>query len=247
VLRGTVLAAALGLAVPGCAPAELSPVGAKVAVVAAADVRCVRVAPVQASAGYNGRSGEANLAGVEAALRNEAALRGADTIVITSRQLGAAPVDPLARSSTMTSGGCPNCVTMTAHAYRCPGGSPTATAAAVTPQAAPAVTPQAAPAVTPQAAPAVPAADEFAAAVAAALAAARESARRCLPAGSAAATAQVRVTFAATGDVVYAEAEGDAFQGTPLGACVAQKLRNMHVPPWAGDPRSIQRALPLAP
>ena len=224
-MRALLLLVAVLALSAACAPAEVSVAGAKVAVLAAPRAGCTRVGPVQASAGYNGRSSEANVAGVEATLRNEAALRGGDTLVITSRQLGAMPTDWGARGA-MVSGGCPNCVAMTADVHRCPAGA-----------APPAVVTQVAPAT----------ADAFGAAAAAALAAAGESARRCLPAGSAGATAEVRVTFGATGDVVYAEVEGEAFQGTPLGACVGQKLRNMHVPPWSGEARSIQRALPLAP
>ncbi|MFT3776648.1 MAG: hypothetical protein QM820_65760 [Minicystis sp.] len=229
--------AALILIAAGCAPAELSPAGARVEVMAAPRAGCAPLGPLRASAGYNGRGAEANTAGVEAALRNDTALKGGDAIVIRERLVGAQAVDPLATSrGAITSGGCPNCVAMTADAYRCPK-APAATA----PPATTATPASATPATT-----ATPNADVFAGSADAAITAAAESARRCLPAGSAGGEARIHVTFAATGDVVYAEVEGDAFAGTPLGACVAQKLRNAHVPAFAGAARSIDRTLKIA-
>ena len=59
--------------------------------------------------------------------------------------------------------------------------------------------------------------------------------------------AKIRVTFATTGDVVYAEVEGEGFTGTPAGECVARKLRNAHVPAFAGEARSLSRSLTIAP
>jgi hypothetical protein len=219
-------AAILGLAFLGCAPTELTPAGARVEVASAPRAGCALVAPVRASAGYNGRSAEANTAGAEAALRNDAAARGGDLLVIRSREAGAAPVDPRSASrGPISSGGCPDCVTLTGDAYRCP--------AASTPQ--------------PAASGQQPATDGFATAASAALSAAAEAARRCVPAGSAGGEAKVRVTFAASGDVVYAEVEGEPFAGTAAGACVAAKLRNAHVPPFAGEPRSVERALKITP
>ncbi|APR75299.1 sodium:dicarboxylate symporter [Minicystis rosea] len=198
--------------------------GARVEVLAAPRAGCTSLGPLRATAGYNGRGADANLAGVTAALRNDAAAQGADAIVIRERALGAPTVDSLSspRGAT-TSGGCPNCVAMTADVYRCP--KAPAPPASVAPKAA----------------------DGFAEATDAALAAAAESARRCLPAGSRGGDARVRVTFAPSGDVVYAEVEGDAFTGTPAGACFASKLRNAHVPPFAGAARSIDRTLKLVP
>lgn len=119
------LAATLALAA-GCAPAALTPAGARVEVSRATRPGCQRIGPLSASLGYNGRSAEANAAAVEVALRNDAAVAAADAIVITSRRLGAgqgadAPSRPTGAS---VSGGCPNCVAMTADAYRCPTAAP---------------------------------------------------------------------------------------------------------------------------
>ena len=68
----------------------------------------------------------------------------------------------------------------------------------------------------------------------AAIAAAVESARQCRTKDGPTGEARVQVTFAATGDVVYTEVENEPFAGTPVGDCIARKLRNAHVPPWRG-------------
>ena len=60
----------------GCAPAPLTPAGARVVVTGAPDPRCALVAMLRGSAGYNGRSAENNAAAVETYLRNQAAERG---------------------------------------------------------------------------------------------------------------------------------------------------------------------------
>jgi hypothetical protein len=210
---------ALALAA-GCAPAALTPAGARVEVSRAPRAGCVRVVAVAASAGYNGRSPEANAAAAETALRNDAAASAANAIVITSRRLGAVQgADALSRpTGAMVSGGCPNCVAVTADAYRCP-------------ETAPARAPVETPATFAESA------------AEAALAAAADSARQC----GVSAEAKIRVTFATTGDVVYAEAEGDGLTGTPGGACVARKLRNAHVPAFTGEARSLSRTLTIAP
>ena len=49
----------------------------------------------------------------------------------------------------------------------------------------------------------------------------------------------MKVTFAVTGDVVYAEVDGAPFAGTPAGECIARKFRNARVPPFAGEARSL--------
>jgi hypothetical protein len=72
-----------------------------------------------------------------------------------------------------------------------------------------------------------------------ALAAASESARACRRAGGPTGEARVKVTFATTGDVVYAEVEGEPLAGSTVGECVARKFRNAHVPPFAGPARSL--------
>lgn len=192
------------------------------AVIAEARPGCAPLGSRRASAGYNGRGAEANAAGVEAELRNEAAAMGGDAVVIRDRVVGAPAIEALGGSpgearGAVTSGGCPNCIALRAEIYRC------GRAAAA-----------------PPAAPASAAAD-------AALGAAAESARRCLPPGSPGGEARVRVTFAPTGDVVYAEVEGEGFAGTALGSCVAGKIRNAHVPPFPGAPRSLERTWKITP
>lgn len=108
----------------GCAPAELTAAGADVAVRAAPAPGCERITEMTHSAGYNGRGAEANEAGAMAALRNDAAARGGDSIVVRRREIGAAPVDSLSQSKgAVNSGGCPNCVVIRAEVYRC-GGAP---------------------------------------------------------------------------------------------------------------------------
>jgi hypothetical protein len=47
------------------------------------------------------------------------------------------------------------------------------------------------------------------------------------------------VTFATTGDVVYAEVDGEPFAGSATGECVARKFRNARVPPYTGAARSF--------
>jgi hypothetical protein len=79
----------------------------------------------------------------------------------------------------------------------------------------------------------------------AALAAAADSARACRRDDAPRGEARVRVTFATTGDVVYAEVEGAPYAGTPAGDCVARKFRNAHVPPFAGDARSLATTVRL--
>lgn len=244
--------AALSLAA-ACAPAEISPAGARVDVRAAVGAGCKRVAELRASAGYNGRSGEANEAGVLASLRNDAALKNADAIVIRERTHGAPTVDSLSQSPGATqSGGCPNCVSMRADAYRCP--SAAAPSAAVRASAAPSAS--AAPgsstplpvAPGPSSAAASSADDaRFSVAADAAIAAVEERARECIAADAPRGEARLRVTFAPTGDVVYAELVGAPFEGTPAGACIAAKARNAHVPAFAGAARTLTKTLRLAP
>ena len=216
-----------------CAPPALTPAGARVAVVTAPEGGCALVAMLRGSAGYNGRSGETNVADVEHYLRNQAAAQGGDAIVITSRLLGARGADGDTLSQprgAAVSGGCPNCVAMTANAYRC-ASRHGATAVAATH----------APPPLPTSAAAVDQDPPFSAKAAdAALAAAAESARRCRAAGAAAGEARVKVTFAGTGDVVYAEVLSDPVAGTPVGECVARKFRNARVPAFSGAAKSVE-------
>ncbi len=187
---------------------------------------CALVAELRGSAGYNGRSGETNAADVEIYLRNQAAERGGTALVITSRRRGTNDDgDTLSQPrGAAVSGGCPNCIAMTASAYRCSSPvSPPAPTASVAPVAAPAHT-AAAPS---HAADAVDTDPPFATKAAeAALAAAASSARACRTEGGPTGEARVKVTFATTGDVVYSEAEGAPFAGSPTGECLARKFKN---------------------
>jgi hypothetical protein len=80
-------------------------------------------------------------------------------------------------------------------------------------------------------------------AAAAALAAAAESARASCGRGSPAGEARVKVTFATTGDVVYAEVPDAPFEGSATGECVARKFRNARVPPFSGPARTLEAAV----
>jgi hypothetical protein len=221
----------------GCAPTELGAAGARVIVAEVAPPGCASLGQVRASAGYNGRGTDSNDAGVTASLRNDAAALGGDTLVVTSRTRGAAPVDPLAPRAGMTSGGCPSCVSATAVAYRC----------GVAPKPAPAS-----------------GASALAEAAKVALAAAADRARTCVPTSGAAhdgvasgpkprppseptGEATLHVTFAATGDVVYAEVTGAGFAGTPIAACMEDKLRHARIPASTSAPPSLSITLSFPP
>ena len=81
----------------------------------------------------------------------------------------------------------------------------------------------------------------------AALAAAAESASRCAAKDAPAGEAQVKVTFATTGDVVYVEVLGEGFAGSLAGECVARKFRNARVPAFAGEARSLVKGVRFGP
>jgi hypothetical protein len=207
----------------GCAPAPLTPAGARVALTGTPGAGCSLVAALRGSAGYNGRSGETNAADVEIYLRNQAAEHGGDALVITSRRLGASDdSDTLSQPrGAGVSGGCPNCVALTANAYRCRNGTPVAATAARAADVAETDPPFATKAAE------------------AAMAAAASSARGCRTQGGPTGEARVTVTFATTGDVVYSEAEGTPFAGSATGECIARKFRNARVPPFSGQARSL--------
>ncbi len=193
------------------------------------------MASLRGSAGYNGRSGETNADAVENYLRNQAAERGGDALVITSRQLGGLGGDADSLSQprgAQVSGGCPNCVSMTANAYHCP--APPAPRLSPSPASPPK------PSVVADADP--PFAEKVAAA---ALAAAAESARACRDRAATGGEARVKVTFATTGDVVYSEVVGEPYAGTATGECVSRKFRNARVPPFSGEARTLQAVVRL--
>ena len=206
----------VSLGVAGCGADQLTPAGARVEIDRAPREGCRLIAAARGSAGYNGRSGEENTAAVERYLKNQAAERGGNRMVITERKLGGGESgDTLSTPRGATSsGGCPNCVAMSANVYACP--------------------------VAPASPPATPFPVE---AAQAALAAAARSASSCAASGE----ARVKLTFATSGDVVYVEAEVDGVAGTPAGECVARKFRNVHLPAFTGEARSMEKSVRLAP
>lgn len=146
-IRRAGLAAALALALAGCAAAELTPLGAAVEIGAAPRPECKRLGPVRAALGYNGRSPEENLAAALVSLRNEAATLGGDALVVTSKELGSmgifgAPPPP---SGGVVGSGCPNCVAMEATAYRCGARAIAPAAPSAKPIAAPGDAPRSSP------------------------------------------------------------------------------------------------------
>jgi hypothetical protein len=232
----------LALALGACTPLVLTPGGAAVEERPRPTPGCTLVASLRGSAGYNGKAAEVNEADVGIYLRNEAAARGAQAIVITSRRRGAAgDGDTLSqpRGASVT-GGCPNCIAVTADAYRCPSVSAGATPASAAPSIRPAPSASAAPR---------EAAAFSEAAAEAALAAASRSAHACVPEGTIANAAEVQIalTFATTGDVVFAEVTRGSFVGTPIGDCMARKFRNASVPPFSGEARSLTTSFKLGP
>jgi hypothetical protein len=238
----------------GCAPDPLTPAGARVAWAQKPGAGCSLVAELRGSAGYNGRSAETNTGDVEIYLRNQAAARGGDALVITSRRNGATDdSDTLSQPrGAQVSGGCPNCVAITASAFRCPvtmGETPIPPAQPAAPPHPVASAARVTVPVPVAAAPAASTADTdppFAVKAAeAALAAATESARACGAKGGPTGEARVKVTFATTGDVVYSEAEGPPFAGSPAGECIARKFRNARVPPFSGAARSLTATVPI--
>jgi hypothetical protein len=201
---------------------------------AAPGPECSLVASLRGSAGYNGKAADANETDVGIYLRNEAAQRGAQAIVLTSRRTGAATDgDTLSQPrGSSVSGGCPNCIAITADAYRCERAATKALPKPIAPPSATASDPP------------------FSQAAAdAALEAASRGARACVPAGAAgdATALDVSVTFATTGDVVYAEVVRGGVAGTGLGDCIARKFRNAHLPPFSGEARSITTTVRLGP
>ncbi|MFT3769428.1 MAG: DUF4156 domain-containing protein [Minicystis sp.] len=227
-MRGTILFCTL---LTGCAVTQLSPSGASVEVATAARPDCEFAGTIRASEGFNARTPETNMEAVQASLRNQAADRGANLIVITSQQLGtsggAAYVPP---GGGVVNGGCPNCISMMASVYRCGGGGGSVQVARRAPAAAPA-----APASRP---------GEFPRKAAeAALAAAAESARSCKPAGTPGGNAVVKVTFATTGDVVFTDVIGAPYAGTPVADCIGRIFRNAHLPAFEGESVTTTRTL----
>jgi hypothetical protein len=226
----------------GCAVTEISPAGAAVEVGTGERADCQFLGTIHASEGANARTPETNIEAVQASLRNQAADRGANRIVITSQQLGTGMGSTLIipAKTPIVTGGCPNCISMAASVYKCGGGSGPVRVSDQAPAAAPA-RPAAAP--TPAAAPASRP-EEFSLGDAkAALEAAAESAHECRPAGGPRGSAAVKVTFAMSGDVVFVDVLGAPFAGTPIADCITRAFRKAHVPAFVGGSVSASKTV----
>jgi hypothetical protein len=105
-----------GIAALGCAVATLNAAGAEVEVVTSAE-DCRFLGTLKGYEGFNARMPETNVEAVEADLRNRAAALGGNTLVITDREIGSG--SPGANGT----GGCPNCITMTASVCACKPGA----------------------------------------------------------------------------------------------------------------------------
>ena len=135
-----------------------------------------------------------------------------------------------------------------------PSAAASATAPAATATAAPAavavVTPKpqpAAPAHTaaPAAAPAATEAAEFNMGEAKSkLATAAQAAQGCKK-GDVTGTGRIVVVFAPSGGAQSATISGPPFEGTPTGACVAQRFKGVHVPAFGGSPFSVSKSFTI--
>lgn len=108
------------------------------------------------------------------------------------------------------------------------------------PEAPPPATP---PLATPP--PAAPQSSEsappFAMAIAAErLKAAADSVQDCKQ-GDLAGDGRVQVVFVSSGDVQSATVHGAPFEATPTGACVAERMRAVKVPPFSGPPFPVDK------
>jgi hypothetical protein len=69
-----------------------------------------------------------------------------------------------------------------------------------------------------------------------------DAARGCAGAASLGGNVRVSVTFARTGRVADAHAEGPA-ASTPAGACIAGKFRSVQVPPFRGSNMTVYKTV----
>jgi len=77
------------------------------------------------------------------------------------------------------------------------------------------------------------------------LGAAANSASGCKKPGGPTGTGRVVVVFATSGAAQSATITGDPYQGTPTGACVAQRFRAVRVPPFSGSPFSVSKSFTI--
>jgi hypothetical protein len=74
-----------------------------------------------------------------------------------------------------------------------------------------------------------------------ALAGAVGAAAGCKQPGDPSGNATVVVTFAPSGRVTVANVQGPPFAGTKTGGCIARTLKGASVPPFTGDPVTVQK------
>ena len=55
-------------------------------------------------------------------------------------------------------------------------------------------------------------------------------------------TGRAVIVFAPSGAAQSASINGEPFEGTPTGACVASKFRAVRVPPFSGSPFSVSKS-----
>ena len=63
--------------------------------------------------------------------------------------------------------------------------------------------------------------------------------------GDVSGSGRVVVTFAPSGNVASAAVSGVGFEGTPTGACIAQRFRGAHVPAFSGSPFSVSKSFTI--
>jgi predicted Zn finger-like uncharacterized protein len=76
------------------------------------------------------------------------------------------------------------------------------------------------------------------------LAAAAAAAQGCKK-GDASGTGRIVVVFAPSGGAQSATISGPPFEGTPTGACVAQRFKGVHVPAFSGSPFSVSKSFTI--
>ena len=77
----------------------------------------------------------------------------------------------------------------------------------------------------------------------AALGGAMGQATGCKAAGDPSGVARVSVTFAPSGRVTQAMVQGPPFAGTATGGCIARAFKSASVPPFSGDPVTVQKTV----
>jgi hypothetical protein len=76
------------------------------------------------------------------------------------------------------------------------------------------------------------------------LATAAQAAQGCKK-GDVTGTGRIVVVFAPSGGAQSATISGPPFEGTPTGACVAQRFKGVHVPAFGGSPFSVSKSFTI--